>query len=229
MHVLPGRRSTERRAREERRPGTERRPCRPNGATHRDVATAHEVETELQRILSDAGLDAELEGILTDARAEAERQGVPMDSDLMLRALTDETNGSAKLSDTAKGELKQRFQRIAAEERSQHAVPAALRRAEARRERPWRSWRAVLSERQKRTLEALCDTWVPAVDPDGSDPVEASFLARPAAEIGVADQIEGLMADAMTPDEIAATAELLDALADRGLRGPDRSTRARTW
>ena len=72
----------------------------------------------------------------------------------------------------------------------------------------------VLSERQKRTLDALCDTWVPAVDPDGSDPVEASFLARPAADIGVADQIEDLMADAMTPDEIAATGELLDALAD---------------
>ena len=72
----------------------------------------------------------------------------------------------------------------------------------------------VLSERQKRTLEALCDTWVPAVDPDGSDPVEASFLARSAADIGVADQIQDLMADAMTPDEIAATGELLDALAD---------------
>jgi len=76
-----------------------------------------EVESELQRILKEAGLDAELEGILTDARAEAERQGVPMDSDLMLRALTDETGGSARLSDSAKGELKQRFQRIAAEER----------------------------------------------------------------------------------------------------------------
>ena len=83
-----------------------------------------EVESELQRILQEAGLDAELEGILIDARAEAERRGVPMDSDLMLRALTDETNGSAKLSDAAKGELKQRFQRIAAEERSQ-AHPGA--------------------------------------------------------------------------------------------------------
>ena len=79
----------------------------------------HEVESELQRILHDAGLETELEGILTDARAEAERRGVPMDSDLMLRALTDETNGSAKLSDAAKGELKQRFERIADEERSQ--------------------------------------------------------------------------------------------------------------
>ena len=89
----------------------------PNGngaASYRE-----EVESELQRILKEAGLDAELEGILTDARAEAERQGVPMDSDLMLRALTDETGGSARLSDSAKGELKQRFQRIAAEERGE--------------------------------------------------------------------------------------------------------------
>jgi hypothetical protein len=78
-----------------------------------------EVESELQRILQEAGLDTELEGILTDARAEAERQGVPMDSDLMLRALTGDADGSARLSDSAKGELKERFQRIAAEERGE--------------------------------------------------------------------------------------------------------------
>ena len=89
----------------------------PNGEP--PSAYRNEVETELQRILHDAGLDAELEGILTDARAEAERRGVPMDPDLMLRALTDEADGSAKLSDAAKGELKQRFERIADEERSQ--------------------------------------------------------------------------------------------------------------
>ncbi len=88
-----------------------------NGGHGAASSYRQEVESELQRILNEAGLDTELEGILTDARAEAERQGVPMDSDLMLRALTDETGGSAKLSDSAKGELKQRFQRIAAEER----------------------------------------------------------------------------------------------------------------
>jgi hypothetical protein len=90
-----------------------------NGAPSPKDSYRQEVESELQRILGEAGLDAELEGILSDARAEAARQGVPIDSDLMLRALCDETNGSAKLSDTAKGELKQRFQRIAAEERGQ--------------------------------------------------------------------------------------------------------------
>jgi hypothetical protein len=91
----------------------------PNGAHAPKDSYRQEVESELQRILKDAGLDAELGGILSDARAEAARQGVPIDSDLMLRALCDETNGSAKLSDAAKGELKQRFQRIAAEERGQ--------------------------------------------------------------------------------------------------------------
>ena len=90
-----------------------------NGAGEPARSYRAEVETELQRILQEAGLDTELEGILSDARAEAARRGVPMDSDLMLRALTDETNGSAKLSDSAKGELKQRFQRIAAEERGE--------------------------------------------------------------------------------------------------------------
>jgi len=90
-----------------------------NGAATAAPSYREEVETELQRILQEAGLDTELEGILSDARAEAARRGVPMDSDLMLRALTDDTNGTAKLSDSAKGELKQRFQRIAAEERGE--------------------------------------------------------------------------------------------------------------
>jgi choline dehydrogenase-like flavoprotein len=73
----------------------------------------------------------------------------------------------------------------------------------------------VLSEAQRRTLEALCDTFVPAVGGANGDPVEASFLARPAAELGVSSQIEDLMADAMTPAEIAGMAELLDSFDER--------------
>jgi len=94
-----------------------------NGGNGAAPSYRQEVESELQRILKEAGLDAELGGILTDARAQAERQGVPMDSELMLRALTDETGGSARLSDSARGELKQRFQRIAAEERGDARPP----------------------------------------------------------------------------------------------------------
>jgi hypothetical protein len=78
-----------------------------------------EVESELQRILADAGLSAEVDGILADAKKEAERQGIPIDSELMLKALCEETNGSAKLSDSARGELESRFKRIVAEERGE--------------------------------------------------------------------------------------------------------------
>jgi hypothetical protein len=78
-----------------------------------------EVESELQRILADAGLHAEVDGILADAKKEAQSQGVPIDSELMLKALCDETNGAAKLSDSARGELESRFKRIVAEERGE--------------------------------------------------------------------------------------------------------------
>jgi hypothetical protein len=87
----------------------------PAHRSHRE-----QVESELQRILADAGLGAEVDGILADAKEEAERQGVPIDSDMMLKALCDETNGSAKLSPTARGELESRFKRIVDEERGEH-------------------------------------------------------------------------------------------------------------
>jgi hypothetical protein len=106
----------------EQPPVTEPEPAvahAPNGADTRSPSYRGEVETELQRILREAGVDTELENILTDARAEADRQGVAMDSGIMLRALTGETEGAANLSDRAKGELEHRFERIAAEERSQ--------------------------------------------------------------------------------------------------------------
>lgn len=88
-----------------------------------------EVESELQRILNEAGLEAELEGILSEARAEAERSGIALDPDLMLHALCEEINGSAKLSEARRTELRHMFAGIIAEEAQQapaHAeqVPA---------------------------------------------------------------------------------------------------------
>jgi hypothetical protein len=99
----------------------------PNGASPSQRQA--EVEAELQRILNEAGLEAGLEGILVDARAEAERSGIALDQDLMLQALCDEINGSAKLSDTRRDELRSMFAGIIAEEAQQapaHAeqVPA---------------------------------------------------------------------------------------------------------
>ena len=75
---------------------------------------------------------------------------------------------------------------------------------------------AVLTDSQRVTLEALCDTYVPSVDADTGDPLEKAFMARAASDLAVAAQIEGLMAEALVPAEIEAFAGLLDALAAEG-------------
>jgi hypothetical protein len=85
-----------------------------------------EVEEELQRVLNEAGLEAELQGILVDARHEAERQGVALDTDLMLQALCDEINGSAKLSDVKREQLRTMFASIIAEESQKAAAPESV-------------------------------------------------------------------------------------------------------
>jgi hypothetical protein len=90
-----------------------------NGSPPAHRTYREQVEAELQRILDDAGLHTEVDGILADAKAEAQRQGVPIDADLMLKALCEDTNGVARLSDSAKGELELRFKRIVAEERGE--------------------------------------------------------------------------------------------------------------
>lgn len=85
---------------------------------------------------------------------------------------------------------------------------------------------SVLSDTRRATLEALCETFVPGVETESADPVAAAFMARGASELRVAAQIEGLLADAMTPAEIEAVGELLDALAAEGF--DEASLEART-
>jgi choline dehydrogenase-like flavoprotein len=72
---------------------------------------------------------------------------------------------------------------------------------------------AVLTDLQRRTLEAVCDTVVPGVQADTEDQVMREFLARSAGDLAVAEQIENLMAQAMPDDQIQGFAELLDGLA----------------
>ena len=72
---------------------------------------------------------------------------------------------------------------------------------------------AVFDETQRATLEALCETFVPSVETDSGDPLEREFMARSALDMQVPAQIEGMLAQAMTPEEIAGVAGLLDALA----------------
>jgi choline dehydrogenase-like flavoprotein len=54
---------------------------------------------------------------------------------------------------------------------------------------------AVLSEVHRRTLEAVCDTIVPAVQASDEDPALADFLARGAGEMQIPGQVEALIAD----------------------------------
>ena len=83
----------------------------------------------------------------------------------------------------------------------------------------------VLNETQSPVLRALCDTFVPSVTAETHDSVERDFMARAASDMGVAEQIEGLMADVMTPEEIAGFAGLLDALGAEGFTDADLETR----
>jgi choline dehydrogenase-like flavoprotein len=84
----------------------------------------------------------------------------------------------------------------------------------------------VFSATRRATLEALCDTFVPAVDSGSEDPLEREFMARSASDLGVAAQLEGLLAQAMLPEDIEAIGGLLDALAAEGFA--DAPVEART-
>ncbi len=75
----------------------------------------------------------------------------------------------------------------------------------------------VLTEGQRTTLAAVCDTYVPAVEANTHDPLEREFMARAASHMGIPERIEATLAQTMTPDEIAGVAGLLDALASHGI------------
>ncbi len=84
---------------------------------------------------------------------------------------------------------------------------------------------AVLTEAQRATLTLLCDTFAPSIASASADEVERAFLERPAGALGIVDQIEGLMGQVMTPQEIGQFGDLLGALADEGFDGADVQTR----
>jgi len=84
---------------------------------------------------------------------------------------------------------------------------------------------SVLTDQQRETLGALCDTYVPSVDVDSGDPVEREFMARAASAMDVPALIEQSFADTLLPDEIAAFAGLLDALAAEGFAAAELDAR----
>jgi choline dehydrogenase-like flavoprotein len=75
----------------------------------------------------------------------------------------------------------------------------------------------VLSETRRRTLEALCDTFAPALEVAGEGELLRAFYARSASDMGIAAQIEGLLAQTAMPEEIEAVGQLLDACAAHDL------------
>ena len=76
---------------------------------------------------------------------------------------------------------------------------------------------AVFTDVQRETLDALCETFVPAVEVDTLDPVESAFMRRSALEMHLPAQIEGMLAEVMTADELEAVGGLLHALDEQGI------------
>lgn len=86
---------------------------------------------------------------------------------------------------------------------------------------------AVLNDVQRRTLEAVCDTFVPSVDADVDGPVMRAFLARAASDLVVAEQIEALMGQTMPGEQIRGFADLLDGLAQHDFASLPLAVRTR--
>jgi choline dehydrogenase-like flavoprotein len=84
---------------------------------------------------------------------------------------------------------------------------------------------SVLTDVQRETLAALCDTFVPSVDAQTGDPLERDFFARAASDMEIPAHIEQTFADTLMPEEIEAFAGLLDALAEEGFASADLDSR----
>jgi len=84
---------------------------------------------------------------------------------------------------------------------------------------------SVLTDVQRETLAALCDTFVPSVDAQTGDPLERDFMARAASDMEIPAHIEQTFADTLMAAEIEAFAGLLDALAAEGFAGAELEAR----
>ena len=84
---------------------------------------------------------------------------------------------------------------------------------------------SVLTDVQRETLAALCDTYVPSVETQTGDPLERDFMARAASDMEIPAHIEQTFADTLMPEEIEAFAGLLDALAAEGFSQADLPAR----
>jgi choline dehydrogenase-like flavoprotein len=77
----------------------------------------------------------------------------------------------------------------------------------------------VFSDTRRGALEAVCDTFAPALQVQDEREAVRDFYARSASDLGVPAQIEGLLAQTAMPEEIEAVGQLLDALAAKDIAG----------
>ena len=71
----------------------------------------------------------------------------------------------------------------------------------------------VLSEIQRDTLRALCDTFVPSLNVPGD---LTEFYARSASDLGVPEAVEAALGASVPEDQLAGLRGLLDAIAAQG-------------
>ena len=71
----------------------------------------------------------------------------------------------------------------------------------------------VLSEIQRDTLRALCDTFVPSLSVPGD---LTEFYARSASDLGVPEAVEAALGASVPEDQLAGLRGLLDAIAAQG-------------
>jgi len=77
----------------------------------------------------------------------------------------------------------------------------------------------VLSDTRRGALEAVCDTFAPSLPEEGDSELLRQFYARSASDLGIAAQIEGLLAQTALPEEIEALGQLLDAFTEQDIAG----------
>src|SRR3954469_11587961 len=80
---------------------------------------------------------------------------------------------------------------------------------------------APLTDAQRATLRAVCDTVVPSID---HHPDPTGHWARPASDLGVEQAFEQMLAD-FPPEDQQGIGQLLDVLADQGFHGASQLSR----
>ncbi|MEJ7875299.1 MAG: aldehyde dehydrogenase family protein [Solirubrobacterales bacterium] len=76
----------------------------------------------------------------------------------------------------------------------------------------------LFTDHQRVTLRALCDTFIPSLDPPDEDPDNAAFWRRSASDLSVPESVEvALLGAELTEEQVAGLRGLLDSLAENGM------------